>query len=176
MQQRPRRVAATAVTASALLVLAACGGGGASDSSPSAEQSFQAGGAAGTAKNAEATAPVPVPEDAAEGAEDDLPQHLHRPDDPGDLPTVGPTANYASGCTCCSAVGCTAVCPRNGRSCATINKMQTAIAVEKSPSATAADVRLSQCTIAMAVSVQIAWMMRLTHFTPFTSDWLRRIR
>ena len=67
MQQRRRRAAATAVATSALIVLAACGGGGEAGGSPGTEESFQAGGAAGSAKNAEAQAPAPVPEDATEG-------------------------------------------------------------------------------------------------------------
>ena len=54
-----------------------------------------------------------------------------------------PVFAEASGCTCRSAVGCTAFRPTNGRSCAVINMMETAMAVEKSPMAIAAVVRLS---------------------------------
>ena len=67
MEPQRRRSAAVAVAASTLLALSACGGGGGSGDAPAAEESFRAGGSAGSAKNADAAAPAPVPDDATDG-------------------------------------------------------------------------------------------------------------
>ncbi len=63
---RPRQRGATALAAAALMTLAACGGGD-GGSTPGTEESFQAGGGAGSAKNAKAEAPMAMPDSAAQG-------------------------------------------------------------------------------------------------------------
>ena len=60
-----RRSAATLAVA-CMMALSACGGGGAGED-PAAERSAAEGGNAGAFKNADAKAPVAVPDDAAEG-------------------------------------------------------------------------------------------------------------
>ena len=67
MTNARRRGAAAALAAASLVTLAACGGGSGSDGGPSADETFRAGGAAGSAKDAEAEGPVALPDDAAEG-------------------------------------------------------------------------------------------------------------
>ncbi|RYU15277.1 ABC transporter substrate-binding protein [Nocardioides iriomotensis] len=67
MTNARRRGAAAALAAASLVTLAACGGGSGSDGGPSADETFRAGGAAGSAKNAEAEGPVALPDDATEG-------------------------------------------------------------------------------------------------------------
>jgi peptide/nickel transport system substrate-binding protein len=66
MTHARRRGAAAALAAASLATLAACGGGQ-GDGGPSADETVRAGGAAGSAKHAEAEGPVPLPDDAADG-------------------------------------------------------------------------------------------------------------
>ena len=66
MTHARRRGAAAVLAVASLVTLAACGGGQ-GDEEPSADGTFRAGGAAGSAKDAEAEGPVPLPDDAAEG-------------------------------------------------------------------------------------------------------------
>ncbi len=56
---------ATALAAACLLTLGACGGGGSGN--PSATETQGEGGNAGSFKNADAKAPMAVPDDAAQG-------------------------------------------------------------------------------------------------------------
>src|ERR1700675_5148155 len=61
-----------------------------------------------------------------------------------------------SGLTCRSTSGLTEISPLNGRSWLTISSTDTATPVAKIPIAIAAAARLSQWTIAIAISVQPA--------------------
>ena len=67
MTNSRRRATGIALATSALLALSACGGGSSTDSGPGDENSFQAGGNAGTGKDETATGPVAVPDDAQQG-------------------------------------------------------------------------------------------------------------
>ncbi len=58
---------AVVLASAALMTLAACGGGGGSNGGPGAGASFRAGGGAGAAKNADAKAPMAVPDGAQKG-------------------------------------------------------------------------------------------------------------
>ncbi len=62
-----RRAAGTALAAAALLALSACGGGSSTGGATGDEKSFAPGGNAGTGKDATATGPAPVPDDAQQG-------------------------------------------------------------------------------------------------------------
>src|SRR4029077_6145633 len=78
-----------------------------------------------------------------------------------------------SGLTCRSTSGLTEISPLNGRSWLAISTTDTATPVAKIPIAIAAAARLSQRTIAIAISVQPACANRQVHFTQFTLDRLR---
>jgi peptide/nickel transport system substrate-binding protein len=65
MTHSRRRATGVALATSALLTLAACGGS--STGSPGDEHSFRAGGNAGAVKNAEASGPVAIPDEAQQG-------------------------------------------------------------------------------------------------------------
>ncbi|RYU10637.1 ABC transporter substrate-binding protein [Nocardioides iriomotensis] len=65
--RRRTRAAMTVPSVFAVLALAACGGGGDDGDTPSADQTFQEGGGAGSFKDPEREGPVPIPDDAAQG-------------------------------------------------------------------------------------------------------------